>query len=73
MCVTPDGAAGVAEDGGSEALSDADQAGPVNLHDEVVHQDPAHRHKGAHVGGGQEVSFSTLNTRGEIRRYCFIK
>jgi len=40
VCVRPDGAGGVAEDGGSEALSDTDQAGPVDLHDEVVHQDP---------------------------------
>lgn len=44
-CVRPDGASGVAEDGGSEALSDADQAGPINLHYQVIHLDPTHTHK----------------------------
>lgn len=34
VCVydRPDSAAGVAEDRGSKALSDTDQAGPINLH-----------------------------------------
>lgn len=45
VCVRPDGASGVAEDGGSEALSDADQAGPINLHYQVIHLDPTHTHK----------------------------
>lgn len=41
MSVGPDGAAGVAEDRGGQALGDAHQAGPVHLHDQVVHLDPA--------------------------------
>lgn len=45
VCVRPDGAAGVAEDGGSEALSDADQAGPINLHDQIIYLDPTQREK----------------------------
>lgn len=41
MWVGPDGAAGVAEDRGGQALGDAHQAGPVHLHDQVIHLDPA--------------------------------
>lgn len=41
VSVGPDGAAGVAEDRGGQALGDAHQAGPVHLHDQVVHLDPA--------------------------------
>lgn len=39
--VGPDGAAGVAEDRGGQALGDAHQAGPIHFHDQVVHLDPS--------------------------------
>lgn len=38
--VLPDHPRCVPEDGGSEALSDAHQAGPIHLHDLVIHFDP---------------------------------
>lgn len=36
----PDFAGGIAEDSGSKALSNTNQAGPINLHYEVIHLDP---------------------------------
>lgn len=41
-----DSSCGVAEDRGSEALSDSHQTGPVHLHNQIIHQDP---------GGGGET------------------
>lgn len=41
-CDRPDSASGVAEDRGSKALSDADQAGPIDLHYQIIHLDPSH-------------------------------
>lgn len=39
--VRPDAAAGVAQDRRREALSHADEARPVDLHDQIVDLDPA--------------------------------
>lgn len=39
----PDFAGGIAEDRGSKALSNTNQAGPINLHYEVIHLDPTYR------------------------------
>lgn len=40
--VRPHSAAGVTEDGGSEALSDPHQAGSIDLHYQIIYLDPAH-------------------------------
>ena len=40
LWVVPDHSGCVPEDGGSEALGDAHQAGPIHLHDLVIHLDP---------------------------------
>lgn len=62
--VGPDGAAGVAEDRGGQALGDAHQAGPVHLHDQVVHLDPAGGHVDRQTDRQTEDHLLMLRHRG---------
>lgn len=67
VCVGPDGAAGVAQDGGGQALSDTDQAGSIYLHDQIVHLDPAQTHTHTHRHTNSDVSVVLLT---DVRGYC---
>ena len=59
VCVRPDGAAGVAEDRRSKTLSHADEAGSINLHDQIVYLDPAHTDNILHVWKQTETKHTT--------------